>query len=185
MSNTYGYSYYVLHVRTRGEENFMREARSICHDKAISLYFPRRSLDIRRKGVIIPSRPAVFPGCVFLELATDEDARRYLWAFRKIKGFYRFLRSNKDITPLQNRDLEVVLHFIKKSGPLAEKSKVYFDENSRIVVMQGPLSGLEGRIVKVDKRKKRAKIRLDLYGDSFSVDLAFEVLVKPGTVIIK
>jgi transcriptional antiterminator NusG len=61
-------------------------------------------------------------------------------------------------------------------GPLAGKSKVVFDENSRIVVIEGPLSGLEGKIIKVDKRKGRAKIKLDLYDDSFSIDLAFEVL---------
>ncbi|MDR2619211.1 MAG: antitermination protein NusG, partial [Treponema sp.] len=31
-------------------------------------------------------------------------------------------------------------------------------------------------IIKVDKRKGRAKIKLDLYDDSFTIDLAFEVL---------
>jgi transcriptional antiterminator NusG len=36
--------------------------------------------------------------------------------------------------------------------------------------------GLEGRIVKVDRRKGRAKIMLDLYNDSFSIDLGFEVI---------
>jgi transcriptional antiterminator NusG len=70
------------------------------------------------------------------------------------------------------------MHFIREVGPVAGKSKVYFDDNSRIVVISGPLSGLEGRIVKADKRKGRAKIKLDLYGDSFFIDLAFEVLVK-------
>jgi transcriptional antiterminator NusG len=53
---------------------------------------------------------------------------------------------------------------------------VYFNENSRIVVVEGPLVGLEGRIIKVDKRKGRAKISLDLYNDSFAIDLAFEVI---------
>jgi transcriptional antiterminator NusG len=53
---------------------------------------------------------------------------------------------------------------------------VYFDRNSRIVVLEGPLMGLEGKIIKVDKRKGRAKIKLDLYDNSFSCDLAFEVI---------
>jgi transcriptional antiterminator NusG len=42
--------------------------------------------------------------------------------------------------------------------------------------MDGPLLGLEGKIIKVDRRKKRAKIKLNLYDDSFTVDLAFEVI---------
>ena len=171
-------NYYALQVKTRGEEKYMRLFQAKYPEITLPLYFPQRSLDIRRGGKIIPSKLAVFPGYIFLELSEEDDILRYHWAFRRTEGFYRFLRSNQDIAPLQNRDLELVLHFIKHVGPLAGKSKVYFDENSRIVVISGPLSGLEGRIVKADKRKGRAKIKLDLYGDSFCIDLAFEVLVK-------
>ena len=169
-------NYYALQVKTRGEEKYMRLFRAQHPEITLPLYFPQRSMDIRRKGKMIPSKLAIFPGYVFLELPEEEDIRDYHWSFRKTDGFYRFLRSNQNIVPLQNRDLELVLHFIKKVGPLAGKSKVYFDENSRIMVISGPLSGLEGRIVKADKRKGRAKIKLDLYGDSFCIDLAFEVL---------
>lgn len=176
MNNTPGFNYYALQVKTREEVKFMKQARSMNPDLLMSLYFPQRDLKIRKGGAVKPSRLAVFPGYVFLELDSEEDVRKYRWALRKIDGFYRFLKSNYQITPLQNRDLELVLHFIKKVGPVAGVSKVYFDENSRIVVLHGPLSGLEGKITKVDKRKNRAKIVLDLYGDTFSIDLAFEVI---------
>ena len=171
-------NYYAMQVKTRGEEKFMRLFRGRNPDLSLSMHFPQRSLDLRRGGRIIPSKLPVFPGYVFLELDSDENIYNYQWAFRKTEGFYRFLRSNQDIAPLQNRDLELVLHFIKEVGSLAGISKVYLDENSRIVVISGPLSGLEGRIIKADKRKGRAKVKLDLYGDSFCIDLAFEVLVK-------
>jgi transcriptional antiterminator NusG len=170
--------YYALQVKTRGEEKFIRLFQSQNPEITLPLHFPQRCLDIRRGGKKKPVRFPVFPGYVFLELGEDDNILQYQWAFRRTSGFYRFLRSNQDIAPLQNRDLELVLHFIKNVGPLAGKSKVYYDENSRIVVISGPLSGLEGRNVKADKRKGRAKIKLDLYGDSFCIDLAFEVLVK-------
>jgi transcriptional antiterminator NusG len=170
--------YYAMQVKTRGEEKFIRLFRAQHPEITLPLHFPQRCLDLRRGGKIIPSRLPVFPGYVFLELAESENILDYQWFFRKTNGFYRFLRSNQDIAPLQNRDLALVLHFIREVGPLAGISKVVFDEDSRIVVISGPLSGLEGRIVKVDKRKRRAKIKLDLYGDSFCIDLAFEVLVK-------
>ena len=170
--------FYACQVKTRGEEKFIRMFRARNPEVKIPLYFPQRSLDIRRGGRITPSKLAVFPGYVFIELNQEENILEHQWAFRKTEGFFRFLRSNQDIVPLQHRDLELVLHFIKQVGSLAGKSKVYFDDNSRIVVIAGPLSGLEGRIVKADKRKGRAKIKLDLYGDSFCIDLAFEVLVE-------
>jgi len=37
---------------------------------------------------------------------------------------------------------------------------------------------IEGKIIKVDRRKKRAKVVLDLYDEAFSIDLAFEVIEK-------
>ena len=171
-------NYYALQVKTRGEEKYMRLFRAQHPEIALPIYFPQRSLDIRRRGKIVPSTLPIFPGYIFLELPDEDNILHYHWAFRKTEGFFRFLRSNQDIAPLQHRDLELLLHFIKKVGPLAGKSKVYFDENSRIVVASGPLSGLEGRIIKADKRKGRAKIRLDLYGDSFCIDLAFEILAQ-------
>ena len=167
-----------MQVKSRGEEKFMRLFKAQNPDFKAPLYFPQRCLDIRRGGRITPSRLAVFPGYVFLELNENENIIHYQWAFRRTEGFYRFLRSNQDIVPLQKRDLELVLHFIRNVGPLAGKSVVTFDENSRIAVLSGPLAGLEGRIIKVDKRKGRAKVKLDLYNDSFFIDLAFEVLVK-------
>jgi transcriptional antiterminator NusG len=169
-------NYYALQVKTRGEEKYIRLFKALHPEITLPVYFPQRALDIRRAGKIIHSKSAVFPGYIFIELDRDDDIRNYHWAFRRTDGFYRFLRSNQHIVPLADRDLELVLHFIKQAGSVAGKSQVVFDENSRIVVIEGPLSGLEGRIIKVDKRKGRAKIKLDLYDDSFTIDLAFETI---------
>jgi transcriptional antiterminator NusG len=173
--------YYALQVKTRSEEKYIRILKALHPEIPFPLYFPQRRLDIRRKGKLVHSTTAVFPGYIFIETggeySGDTDGMlKYQWAFRRTEGFYRFLKSNQNITPLADKDLEVVLHFIKKAGSVAGVSKVYFDENSRIVVTEGPLMGLEGKIIKVDKRKGRAKIKLDLYDDSFSIDLAFEVI---------
>ena len=59
-------------------------------------------------------------------------------------------------------------------GPKIGSSLVRFDENDRIVVIEGPLKGIEGNIIKVDKRKQRAKIRVDFAGTVHTLDLSFE-----------
>jgi transcriptional antiterminator NusG len=168
--------YYAIQVKTRAEEKYINLYRALHPERPVEIYFPKRSVDIRRRGIMVHGTPAIFPGYIFLELDDDTDIRDYQWDFRKTDGFFRFLKSNQNICPLLDRDLEMVLHFIKRVGPIAGKSKVYFDENSRIVVTEGPLVGLEGKIVKVDRRKGRAKIKLDLYDDSFTIDLGFEVI---------
>jgi transcriptional antiterminator NusG len=172
--------YYAVMVKTRGEEKYIKLFKALHPDITLKIYFPKREVDIRRRGTIIHTSPGIFPGYIFIELPDEDTLLNYHWAFRTTDGFYRFLKSNQNICALEDRDLEVVMHFIRKVGPVAGVSKVRFDENSRIVVMEGPLMGLEGKIIKVDKRKGRARIKLDLYDDSFAIDLAFEVIGTPG-----
>ncbi len=59
-------------------------------------------------------------------------------------------------------------------GPKIGASMVNFDENERIVVDEGPLKGLEGSIITVDRRKQRAKVQLDFHGSTYTLDLSFE-----------
>jgi len=172
-------NYYAIQVKTRSEEKFIRLFKALYPLNTFPIHFLRRQLEIRKTGKQKTATSAIFPGYLFIEAENDDEILACQWDFRRTEGFYRFLKSNQDITPLADRDLALVLHFISNAGPIAGRSRVYFNENARIVVVEGPLMGLEGKIIKVDRRKGRAKIMLDLYNDSFTIDLGFEVI---GTI---
>jgi transcriptional antiterminator NusG len=167
-------NYYAVQVKTRSEEKYISLFRATYHHN-ILIFFPKREIIERHKDVSVKRTLGIFPGYIFIKIEDTEGINKYKWALRKTEGFLRFLRSNRDITPLTGKDLEIALHFIK-IGPVAGISKVYFNDEDRIVVCNGALKGLEGNIVKVDKRKGRAKIKLDLYNEAFLVDLAFEII---------
>ncbi|HOC30090.1 MAG TPA: antiterminator LoaP [Treponemataceae bacterium] len=169
-------NYYALQVKTNAEEQYIIRATISFRTQQIeetNLLFPRRKLTIRKDGATKNEIQPVFPGYIFLE--SESLSNDLYWVLRTTPGFYRFLPENKEPKPLVGRDLATLKHFLS-FGAVAEKSRVRFDENDRIVVADGPLKGLEGRIVKVDKRKGRAKVQLDMYDDSFLIDLAFEVM---------
>lgn len=173
--------FFVLQVMTGEESRYIQRAYEAFKARAIPetaarLWWPRRKLFIRRRGRRLVSLAPLFPGYLFLETASID--RTLFTELRRAGGFVRFLKSNHDIRPLDTRDLELVRHFLSFGEVIAE-SKVTFDENNRIRVKEGPLEGLEGRIVKVNRRKGRAKVQLDIYEDSFLVDLGFEVM-HPG-----
>ena len=169
-------NYYAIQVKTYAEDKFIEIFKTQNPETALILHFPKRQLNIRKMRRMKTATSPIFPGYIFVEADGDREIQESQWELRRTKGFCRFLISNQEITPLADSDLELVLHFIKNAGSIAGRSKVYFNENSRIIVVEGPLMGLEGRILKVDKRKGRAKIKLDLYNDSFTIDLAFEVI---------
>lgn len=171
--------YYVLQVQTRGEATALKLARRSMEANGLSgseygtLLWPRRKLMIRRKGKVFPSLAPIFPGYLFLE--ADGLQPDVYWAIKRVSKIYKFLKDNRHIEPLSGYDRELLVHFLH-FGEIVEQSKVYYDENKRIRVLDGPMKGLEGQIVKVDRRKKRAKVRLELYKDSYLVDFGFEVM---------
>jgi transcriptional antiterminator NusG len=170
--------YYAIHVLTDSEDDFSRRlAPIIGKDRLI---IPKKLLAIRRKGITRKVLMPVFRGYVFIQSDNILEELDVFWAIRHTQGFIRFLRESSAPSPMSERDLALLRHFISL-GEYADTSKVTFDENDRIVVLEGPLKGLEGHIVKVDRRKGRARIILDMYESQFPIDLGFEVVERVKT----
>lgn len=163
--------YYALQVRTGKESQYLSMAGR--RTPEAKLLWPRRRLRIRRSGQWKDSLAPLFPGYLFLRANGYDDVPWH--QLRRIPDFLRFLPANDRIVPLDERDQATLTHFLS-FGEVVDKSLVIFDENRRIRVVSGPLKGLEGRIVKVDRRKGRAKVRLDIYADAFEIDFGFEIL---------
>ena len=164
--------FYVVQVGPGTEAKFLMRAQP-CLGAGMKFWWFRRNLRIRRRGKWRDSEASIFPGYLFLE--AEEVPPDLYTRVRSIPGFRRFLRDNHNIEPVAPRDREVLGHFISY-GEMVHRSTVVFDEQNRIRVISGPLKGLEGRIVKVDRRKGRARVKLELYDDSFLIDFGFDSL---------
>jgi transcription termination/antitermination protein NusG len=165
--------YYALQVWTGNEEQYLAGARRSVEGTETRLLWPRRSLRIRRAGKWQESLAPIFSSYIFLQ-APDIGPETYT-ALKRQPGFVRFLLSNDNIMSLDKKDEDLLSHFLS-FGEIVQKSTAYFDENRRIRVVAGPLKDLEGLIVRVDRRKGRARVRLQMYENSFEVDFGFEAL---------
>jgi len=165
--------YYVVQIKTGFESKYMRLLAPWLEQRDERLLWPRRTLRIRKKGRYRDAQVSVFPGYLFLE--TEKLTEEIYWVLRRTNGFLQFLPENQRAEPLTGDDERLLRHFLS-FGEVLEKSRVYFDENKRIRVVHGALKGLEGKIVKVDRRKRRARVALQLYEDSFLIDFGFELL---------
>lgn len=170
-------AFYVIHVRTGKEKQYLTQADKVLQAPAQRLYWPRRALRIRRQGIWKDSVAAIFPGYLFLQ--ADSIPAELYGALKRISGFIRFLKDNQNIEPLNDSDRQILMHFLNY-GEIVQRSKVYFDKDNRIRVVSGPLRGMEGLIVKVDRRKGRARIRLEMYENSFLIDFGFDALEQAG-----
>ena len=175
-------SFYALQVITGHESRFLSLTDRLAAERGFQFLWPRRSLRIRRGGRWHEALAPIFPSYLFLQADRVDPA--FHFEVRRVPGFVRFLPANDNVRPLESKDERLLKHFLS-FGEIVHKSQAYFDENKRIRITSGPLKDLEGLIVKVDKRKGRARVRLELYADSFEVDFGFEameaVLKKEGS----
>lgn len=164
---------YTIQVNTGKEDTFLKLWEQQKDKHNLNVYWPRRELMIRKQGHTRKTLVPVFPGYLFVE-ANEIDP--YIFQeFRHIHYFNRFLKGNDNICPLPEDEQRIIIQLVNK-GKIIKQSKVIFNEQDRIVVVEGPMMGLEGLIVKVDKRRKRAKVQLSLYHKAYPVDFGFETL---------
>ncbi len=165
--------YYVVQLLTGKEEKFLKYAKYSLQEENMRFFWLRRELFIKKLGISKKSVSSIFPGYIFIE--SNEISYDSYKTIRKFPGFCRFLRNNHEIIPLSEDDRKLVYQ-LSSNGEIAGISKIYFNKDDKIKVVSGPMKGLEGDIVKVDRRKKRAKIKLKLYEDSFLIDFGFELI---------
>jgi len=164
-------------VKTGGEDTFIKQAQKVTEqiDPSIKFYFfKRKMIEGGKKAGQMVDHP-LFPGYVFM-LGPDMYDDLYL-KIKQVKNFGHFLNNNHDIQPLRGKDLDY-LSILSQNGSIAGISKAMFDENDRIQIIEGPLAGFRGNIIKVDKRKRRVTVFIDLCGTSKTFDLSYEIVQK-------
>lgn len=93
-----------------------------------------------------------------------------------IPHIIKMLGTNASCTPIPDHEMTTLLNLINPED-IIDYSTVYM-ENTKVVVLDGPLVGHEGIIKKIDKHTRRAKVWLHLTGNDEPklVDLGVEIL---------
>lgn len=162
--------YYCVMVLTGGEKAFKdaaMEATKELFPETRVFFFERRLFTPRRGWFNGP----VFPGYVFLEV--EELSPEFYSVFKKVKGFCRILRDSQNPTQIKGNDLEELRLFIR-NGDVWGVSRLKFLPGQRVKAISGPLMGLEGNILLVNRKRKQVTVQSSLTGMSMRFDLKFE-----------
>jgi len=165
--------YYVLRVVPRKEEEIIRQSKEFFSHRSERLIYLQKIVPEKKAGKTIQAQRPLFPGYLFLE--ASENPREIYWHLKGFTNFLHFLRAENQFQTLDSKDEGLLKHFLNY-GEVLEISAVKFNQEDRIQVIHGPMQGLEGKITRVDKRKKRAKILVELEGQAFHIDLPYRLL---------
>ena len=167
--------WYVLHVYT-GKENGVANvlSRQLPQCKSMA---PRRLMRERKNGIWQNKIRNLFPDYVFIYSKMNAVIYYTLTALPYV---IKILGSDRGPQPVSEAEINPILRWHGSGDPLGISAM--YVEGGHIQVIEGPLQGMEGQIIKVDARRQRAKVNISLMGQPRVVELAVKMITKSEPV---
>jgi transcriptional antiterminator NusG len=163
--------WYALFVSTGKEEAVQKWLRMYFNESVLVSVNVRRKITERNGGSIRHVLKNMFPGYIFIR--TNLNVETY-YKLKKIPDIIKILKTGDYCTKIVDEEMFYILKLLDNDG-VVDYSKVFI-HNSKIIVKSGPLKGMEGLILEVDKRKNRVKININFMGLPKKIDLGIEVV---------
>jgi len=146
-------------------------------------FFPRRELEIRKSGKISRQITPLFKGYFFISSKTGMLCREAVDLVKRINDnsgtaiLYNVIGmpekensiGSDELIPVKKNEMAALFDLTKGEEVVPFSS--YLKEGARLKIISGPLKGLEALLVKVNSRKSRIKVAVDLFGKKQFVDL--------------
>ena len=152
--------WYVMQVRTGTEENIRCQCQRLINCNVLERCFiPYYQQKKRFQGEWHIQERILFPGYVFL---IAENLEQLAESLRKVTGMTRLLGTGEEIIPLSQEEVELLLKLGKEEQLVTMSTGII--ENDQVIILTGPLQGMEGYIRKINRHKRKAWISIEMFG---------------------
>lgn len=165
--------WYVIWSLTGWEENLIdRISKLVPDDYYSQVWTPYRIKLKRHDGIDEQVALKMFPGYVFIDTDHPEDIHQLI---RKEPDYISFLKADDEYTPVSEADCNIITFFTGESGTAGLSLGIIRD--GKIYIIEGPLKGMEDKIVHIDRHKRTAKVRLEGFlGKDRILNFAVEII---------
>jgi len=162
-----------------GKEEEVRKACAdmLSGDVLEDIFVPRQVRLKKYKGEWRRERRPLYPGYVFM---VTKDPLSLEKALIKVPGRHRLLKAD-DIILTVSEEEKAFLKRLGGSSNVVDISTGY-KEGDVIKILKGPMVGLEGHIIHVDRHKRLVTINVSLFGRSVKTTLGLELTYKKPEV---
>ena len=171
--------YFCLNcVFAKEEETRLRLTRFLENNvKEESLvWFPKKEVKEKRQGKYEVVIKPMFSNYLFIYWDGEKEVDFPFWDIIRMPTVVRILRYDDGTHALKGKDLSFA-KWIHMNDGFIRQSKVLVREGQKVHIMEGPLKGFDGNVIKVDKHHKRVTLRFELGGTisdvSFTVDFIY------------
>ena len=149
--------YFCLNVTTSREEEAKTRITKLLEtstEEEFLVWFPKKEVREKRQGRYESYERPLFPSYLFIYWNGDNEMFFPLHEIRRLPTVIRILGYDDGTHNLKGKDLSFA-KWIHMHDGFIEQSKVVYREGQKLRIVEGPLKGMDGNVVKVDKHHKR------------------------------
>lgn len=166
--------WYVIQVRTGSEKEIVKQCQTVISQEILEKSFLPYFEEMKRyEGSWHKEQKLLFPGYIFL---VSKDPKELYQELKKVIGLTKLLRTGGQIIALTEAEKEFLLKFGGKEQLV--KMSTGFMEQDQIVILEGPLKGMEGYIKRIDRHRREACLELPLFGRMLDTRVGLEIIAK-------
>lgn len=164
--------WYVLHTYSGYEAKAKaslekRVATMGLEDRICQIVIPTEEEIEIKDGKKKRTKKKIFPGYIMIEMVMDDDVWHLV---RNTAGITGFISSGSRPVPLQEREVQAILH---QMGMAAPKIKVAWDPGDSIRVVSGPFMNFTGVVEDIYPEQGKLRALLTIFGRETPVELEF------------
>lgn len=181
-----GMKWYVLRVASNKEdqvcEALERKVRiEGLQDRVGRVLVPTAKEKRMKGGVVKVIHKKLYPGYVFVEMATEPDGSipENVWFMvKETTGVGDFIGANNKPTSMREHDVEQMLLAAAREDDEASLQGLEFAKGDRVKIREGSFQNFEGTVDSIDETKGIVTVLLTIFGRATPVDVEYWQLEK-------
>lgn len=167
--------WYILFVKTSEEEKIAK----ILKKEQFNSFVPKMKMLYHKNGQNSLKEKVMFPGYVFIESELNQkDFIINLNHFHeKNPRFMKLLKvDNEGTAALYPEEKEYLEQLLNENKTMEHSMGII--EGDKVIILEGPLKGLESKIIKIDRHKRRALLEMMICNVATQVKVSLEIISK-------
>jgi transcriptional antiterminator NusG len=118
----------------------------------------------------------LYPGYVFVEMATQADGRipEDVWfVIRETSGVGDFIGSGGKPSPMPLADVEKILAAVSKTDDTPTLANLSFKVGDKVKIREGAFENLEGTVEEINSQRGKVRVVIPIFGRPTPVDLDY------------
>ncbi|MFR5075343.1 MAG: antiterminator LoaP [Lachnospiraceae bacterium] len=164
--------WYVIQTSTGREEKIKQECEQrISKDVLSHCVLPLYEEKIKYKGQWHIQKKKLFPGYLFLISENLDELHEQL---KRVEAMTKLLGAGDDIIALTQNEIDFLLRFAGDEELVKMSQGMIIGD--KVVILSGPLKGMESTIQRIDRHKRKAWLNLEMFGRQQLVEVGVEIV---------